>query len=138
MDFSVTGANPDKLKNDEELKQWGRQLNAPLIQAGEWNQSTQFIYVILVSFIKTIDQAMLPYIIRCIDANTYHFQGQPNVDEITDLDKLILFCTTVIFNCTAQHSAINDSQYNMFSFQPNMPLHLSGNPPINKVHFTSS
>ena len=34
MDLSVTGENPDKLKNDEELKQWSKQLNAPLSQAG--------------------------------------------------------------------------------------------------------
>ena len=34
MDLPVIGENPDKLKNDEELKQWGKQLNAPLSQAG--------------------------------------------------------------------------------------------------------
>ena len=34
MDLCLIGENPDKLKNDEELKQWGKQLNAPLSQAG--------------------------------------------------------------------------------------------------------
>ena len=76
--------------------------------------------------------------VHCIDANRDHFQGLPSVDEIINLDQLIIFCTTIIFNCTAQHAAVNDSQYNMFSFQPNMPLHLYGNPPTNKVHFNYS
>ena len=129
----MTGENPDKLKNDEELKQWGKQLNAPLIQAGSGIKVGNLRYSLFL-FIKTVDQTTVPNIIHYIDVNTDHFQGQPNVDEITDLDQLISFCTTIIFNCTAQHAAVNDSQYNMFGFQPNMPLHLSGNPPTNKVH----
>ena len=80
----------------------------------------------------------IPNMVHCIDANRDHFQGLTSVEEIINLDQLIIFCTTIIFNCTAQHAAVNDSQYNMFSFQPNMPLHLYGNPPTNKVHFNYS
>ena len=62
-----------------------------------------------------------------------NFQGLPSMDEIINLDELISFCTTIIFNCTAQHSAVNDSQYDIFGYLPNMPLQLLGNPPTNKV-----
>ena len=62
-----------------------------------------------------------------------YFQRRPSMDEIINLDELISFCTTIIFNCTAQHSAVNDSQYDIFGYLPNMPLQLLGNPPTIKV-----
>ena len=67
-----------------------------------------------------------------------YFQRLPSMDEIINLDELISFCTTIIFNCTAQHSAVDDSQYDIFGYLPNMPLQLLGNPPRNKVLIISS
>ena len=61
------------------------------------------------------------------------FQGLPTYDEIINLDQLISFCTTIIFNCTAQHSVVNDAQHDIFSYLPNMSLQLLGNPPTKKV-----
>ena len=61
------------------------------------------------------------------------FQGLPTSEEIINLDQLILFCTTIIFNCTAQYSVVNDAQHDIFSYLPNMSVQLLRNPPTKKV-----
>ena len=42
-------------------------------------------------------------------------------------------CTSIIWQCTAQHAAANFSMYDEYAFAPNYPAKLEGDPPMDKV-----
>jgi len=55
---------------------------------------------------------------ECADPKLANFPGFP---KITGKDILVEALTTIIFNCSAQHSAINYSQYDYISYVPQRP-----------------
>ena len=57
----------------------------------------------------------------------------PGNGRLNQLEDVIMICTGVIFTCTAQHAAVNFSQYEEFGFPPNYPALLHGEPPADKV-----
>ena len=59
--------------------------------------------------------------------------GVPGNGRLNQLEDVIMICTGVIFTCTAQHAAVNFSQYEEFGFPPNYPALLHGEPPADKV-----
>ena len=61
--------------------------------------------------------------------------GIPGNGRLNQLDDVIMICTCVMFTCTAQHAAVNFSQYEEFGFPPNYPALLHGQPPADKVSY---
>ena len=59
--------------------------------------------------------------------------GIPGNGRLNLLEDVIMICTCVIFTSTAQHSAVNQSQYEEYGFPPNYPALLYGEPPVDKV-----
>ena len=60
-------------------------------------------------------------------------QGIPNNGRIRHIDDLILVCTSVIFSCSVQHTAVTSNMYEEYGFPPNYPILLHGAPPSDKV-----
>ena len=61
------------------------------------------------------------------------FQGMPNDGSFRKMDDIVLVCSAIIFTCSAQHATLNFGQYEIFSYIPNYPSLLKGQPPINLV-----
>ncbi|XP_064618823.1 allene oxide synthase-lipoxygenase protein-like [Lineus longissimus] len=59
-------------------------------------------------------------------------KGVPGEGKFTCREQLIEFITSVIFNCSAEHAAVNFSQYDEYAFPPNYSAQLEGKPPANK------
>jgi len=53
------------------------------------------------------------------------YGGTRGVPSLTNRDSLIEFLTTVLFTCSAQHSAVNFGQYDYYGFVPNRPFGLT-------------
>nr|KAG5697381.1 hypothetical protein BaRGS_004107 [Batillaria attramentaria] len=63
----------------------------------------------------------------------YGIQGMPLTEgKLASRDDLVLVATCVIFTSSAQHAAVNFPQYDQFSFIPNYPALLLGQPPKDK------
>ena len=60
-------------------------------------------------------------------------QGIPNGGAFKKTEDIVLVCTAVIFTSSTQHAAMNFGQYDTYSFIPNFPGMLKGQPPINTV-----
>lgn len=56
--------------------------------------------------------------------------------KFTNMDDLIKFISTVIFLSSAQHAAVNFTQYDEYAFTPFYPGSLRGEPPRNKEEIT--
>ncbi|KAK7473586.1 hypothetical protein BaRGS_00035189, partial [Batillaria attramentaria] len=67
------------------------------------------------------------------DQGGYGIQGMPLTEgKLASRDDLVLVATCVIFTSSAQHAAVNFPQYDQFSFIPNYPALLLGQPPKDK------
>eukprot|EP01087_Luapelamoeba_hula_P006965 TRINITY_DN1704_c0_g1_i2.p1 TRINITY_DN1704_c0_g1~~TRINITY_DN1704_c0_g1_i2.p1 ORF type:complete len:1532 (-),score=208.78 TRINITY_DN1704_c0_g1_i2:397-4689(-) len=62
----------------------------------------------------------------------------PGIPELETADDLIDFLTTIVFTCTAQHSAVNFGQFDYYSFVPNRPLQLTKPMPDDKNQVTNA
>jgi hypothetical protein len=51
-------------------------------------------------------------------------RGLPNGGALHTRIELVKFLTQVIFTCSAQHASVNNGQYDLFGFVPNVPGHL--------------
>ena len=56
----------------------------------------------------------------------------PGVPELTGLEILTEFLTTIVYTCTVQHSAVNFGQFDYYAFVPNRPLLLTRPMPDDK------
>ena len=75
-------------------------------------------------------------------ANEVHFHAFPGYDgapdghgfpeKIESRDELILYCTLIMFNGSAQHAAVNFGQFDIYGFVPNAPFALRKPPPSEK------
>ena len=75
-------------------------------------------------------------------ANEIHFHAFPGYDGAPDghgfpdkmesREDLILYCTLIMFNGSAQHAAVNFGQFDIYAFVPNAPLELRKPPPTEK------
>ncbi|KAK2188581.1 hypothetical protein NP493_128g05087 [Ridgeia piscesae] len=59
--------------------------------------------------------------------------GMPPGGRFRHRADLVLICTSIIFTCSAQHMAVNASQYNEYAFPPNYPIYLAGQPPTDRL-----
>ncbi|KAK2863561.1 hypothetical protein Q5P01_003094 [Channa striata] len=69
------------------------------------------------------------------DIFKYGFLSQENTgipQKFTTVDELVKFVTMVIFTCSAQHSAVNNGQYEYIAWMPNTPASLQRPPPTEK------
>jgi len=62
------------------------------------------------------------------------YQGVPGNGKFRRAEDVGVVCTSLMFTCTALHSAVNYPQYSEYGFPPNYPLILHGSPPQDKVH----
>ena len=53
-------------------------------------------------------------------------------DKMESHEKLIYWCTLIIFNGSAQHAAVNFGQFDIYGFVPNAPFTLHKPPPTKK------
>nr|KAG5690903.1 hypothetical protein BaRGS_003394 [Batillaria attramentaria] len=68
------------------------------------------------------------------DQGGYGIQGMPLTQgKLTSRDDLVLVLACIIFTCSVQHAAVNFPQYDHFSYAPNYPFLLLGDPPTDKV-----
>ena len=75
-------------------------------------------------------------------ANEVHFEAFPGYhdavvghgfpDKMESLEDLILYCTLIMFNGSAQHAAVNFGQFDIYAFVPNAPFALRKPPPTEK------
>nr|KAG5707441.1 hypothetical protein BaRGS_011945 [Batillaria attramentaria] len=67
------------------------------------------------------------------DRGGYGIKGMPLTEgKLASRDDLVLVATCVIFTSTAQHAAVNYPHYDQYSFLPNYPTLLLGEPPKHK------
>jgi len=64
------------------------------------------------------DSVLQEWVDESRDPNKANFPGFP---KIGDTDTLVETLTTIIFNCSAQHSAVNYSQYDYITYVPSRP-----------------
>jgi hypothetical protein len=70
------------------------------------------------------------------DAGGAGVRGLPNGGELLTRLELVEFLTQIVFTCSAQHAAVNNGQYDLFGFVPNVPGHLLEPPPTNRDPMT--
>ncbi|XP_038642656.1 polyunsaturated fatty acid 5-lipoxygenase-like [Scyliorhinus canicula] len=73
------------------------------------------------------------------DINQVGFEGTKNSGFPTSFqtkDELCKFLTMIIFNCSAQHAALNNGQYDWGSWVPNSPCSMRKPPPTEKGKVT--
>ena len=79
-------------------------------------------------------------------ANEVHYRAFPGYDGAPDghgfpdkmesREDLILYCTLIMFNGSAQHAAVNFGQFDIYGFVPNAPFELRKKPPTKKGETT--
>ena len=74
--------------------------------------------------------------------NEVHFHAFPGYNGVPDghgfpdkmesREDLVLYCTLIMFNGSAQHAAVNFGQFDIYAFVPNAPFALRKPPPTEK------
>ncbi|NJR50196.1 MAG: lipoxygenase [Leptolyngbyaceae cyanobacterium CSU_1_3] len=106
------------IQQDAYLQNWAAELGAPLNSRSktEFAQAPSWVPPDLSSQVG-LSIAQLPDFPRVPG-----FPTVENPGEITTLQQAIAVVTQVIFTCSAQHAAVNFSQFDYFGYTPNAPL----------------
>lgn len=69
----------------------------------------------------TSDVEIQAWIAELASPESGKVRGLPEGGELTDRENLKTVMTRIIFTCTAEHSSVNNGQYAMFGYPPNVP-----------------
>ena len=106
-----------------------------------WDAMESYVREIIGIFYKTDDDVKEDTELQSW-ANEVHFHAFPGYDgapdghgfpdKIESREELILYCTLIMYNGSAQHAAVNFGQYDIYGFVPNAPFALRKPPPTEK------
>ena len=106
-----------------------------------WDAIESYVREIISIFYKSDDDVKEDTEVQ-IWANDVHSHGFPGYygapdghgfpDKMESREDLILYCTLIIYNGSAQHAAVNFGQFDIYGFVPNAPLALQKPPPTEK------
>jgi len=83
------------------------------------------------------DQALHALLYELRHPSLANVNGIPDLENCTDcVNTLIDFLTSIIWTCSAQHSAVNFGQYDYYGFVPNRPFMLRLKMPLDKNQVT--
>ncbi len=106
------------VQQDAYLQAWAAELGAP-IQSDQFAQAPAWLPAETQADVG-LDLGDLPAIPRVPDFPTAQTPGQ-----LTSLQQVLDVATQVIFTCTAQHAAVNFSQFDYGGYTPNAPMSLA-------------
>jgi arachidonate 15-lipoxygenase len=112
------------IQADRYLQAWAAELGCPP-QAHQFPQMPSWLPTDLLTTIG-LDLQDLPAHPRVPD-----FPNAQNPGQFTHLQQLIEVATQLIFTCTAQHAAVNFSQFDYVGYTPNAPMALYSQPETN-------
>ena len=106
-----------------------------------WNAIESYVTEIIGIFYKSNDDVKedteLQHWANDVHSNAFpghdgapHGHGFPK--KMESREELIIYCTLIIFNGSAQHAAVNFGQFDIYSFAPNAPFSLRQPPPTEK------
>jgi len=112
------------VQQDPYLQAWATELGAPLSRdrADEFPQAPGWLPSELATQVD-LDLQDLPNLPRVPDFPTAEAPGR-----LTTVQQLLDVATQVIFTCTAQHAAVNFSQFDYGGYIPNAPMSLQQPP----------
>ena len=106
-----------------------------------WDAIESYVREIIGIFYKSDDDVKEDTEVQ-IWANDIHSQGFPGYhgaldghgfpDKMESREDLVLYCTLIIYNASAQHAAVNFGQFDIYGFVPNAPFALQKPPPTKK------
>jgi hypothetical protein len=67
------------------------------------------------------DEELQAWFAELADSKAGNVRGLPEGGSVKKRDNLKLVLTRIIFTCTAEHSSVNNGQYDMFGYPPNVP-----------------
>jgi hypothetical protein len=81
------------------------------------------------------DPELQAWALELSDKDSGNFRGFAN-DGILTVERLAHIVTTIVFLATGEHSGVNNGQYDLYSFIPNIPGSIFAPPPTSKAPLT--
>lgn len=116
--------NDAAIQSDRYLQAWAAELGCPP-EAHQFPKVPQWLPADWLTA-TGLDSHGLPTCPRVPD-----FPNAQNPGQFTSLQQLLDVATQVIFTCTAQHAAVNFSQFDYVGYPPNTPMALYSQPETN-------
>ena len=104
-----------------------------------WDAIAGFVGAVLRQFYRsdadvTGDSELQAWVRELADPAIGNFRGLADPGGgLGSLDRLVQVATTIVFIATAQHSATNNGQYELYAYIPNVPAALFAPPPATKA-----
>ncbi|GHD27090.1 lipoxygenase family protein [Halioglobus pacificus] len=83
------------------------------------------------------DAELQAWIAELADPEVGKVKGLPEGGKLTQRDSLQQVLTAIIFTCTAEHASVNNGQYDMFGYPPNVPGSMYAPYPTSKANAMS-
>ena len=83
------------------------------------------------------DSELQSWILELADPTVGNVKGLPEGGKLTQRDSLQQILTGIIFTCTAEHASVNNGQYDMFGYLPNVPGSMYAPYPTSKANAMS-
>ena len=104
-----------------------------------WDAIAGFVGAVLRQFYRcdadvAADSELQAWVRELADPEIGNFRGLADPGGgLGSLDRLVQVATTIVFIATAQHSATNNGQYELYAYIPNVPGALFAPPPATKA-----
>jgi arachidonate 15-lipoxygenase len=112
--------NDQAVQQDTYLQNWAAELGMPLSgrSPDEFADAPNWLPKEVIAEVD-LDLTELP---NCHYPRVPNFPNATNPGKITTVTQLIDVATQLIFTCSAQHAAVNFSQFDYFGYVPNAPM----------------